>query len=206
MLKLDAVTDAYRLVHSEGDGLSGLVVDRFGDMLVIEFFAAGMFRSARRSWTRCVRTSRTPVLLVRRGARRQAGVVRLPPARAAAAGRHHRARPALPRRAGQQAQDRLLRRPARQPQVAGEFCRGKRVLDLCCNTGGFARLREGAAAAPREVVGVDLDEQAIEMAKQNAEAEQRAGAVRAGRPVRLAARRACRTASGSTWWSSTRPS
>ena len=44
MLKLDAVTDAYRLVHSEADGLSGLVVDRFGDTLVIEFFAAGMFK------------------------------------------------------------------------------------------------------------------------------------------------------------------
>src|SRR5262245_5479629 len=29
-LGLEAVTDAYRLVHSEGDGLSGLVVDRFG--------------------------------------------------------------------------------------------------------------------------------------------------------------------------------
>src|SRR5947209_5765831 len=29
-LRLDGVTDAYRLVHSEGDGLSGLVVDRFG--------------------------------------------------------------------------------------------------------------------------------------------------------------------------------
>src|SRR5258708_3750377 len=43
-LKLDAVADAYRLVHSEGDGLSGLVVDRFGSLLVLEFFAAGMFR------------------------------------------------------------------------------------------------------------------------------------------------------------------
>src|SRR5437016_3153485 len=43
-LNLDAVTDAYRLVHSEGDGLSGLVVDRFGKTLVLEFFAAGMFR------------------------------------------------------------------------------------------------------------------------------------------------------------------
>ena len=46
VLKLDAVTDAYRLVHSEGDGLCGLVVDRFADTLVLEFFAAGMFRSA----------------------------------------------------------------------------------------------------------------------------------------------------------------
>src|SRR5437899_2295632 len=43
-LGLDAVSDAYRLVHSEGDGLSGLVVDRFGPILVLEFFAAGMYR------------------------------------------------------------------------------------------------------------------------------------------------------------------
>ena len=37
-LGLDAITDAYRLVHSEGDQLSGLVVDRFGSTLVLEFF------------------------------------------------------------------------------------------------------------------------------------------------------------------------
>src|SRR5207302_335955 len=43
-LGLDAVSDGYRLVHSEGDGLSGLVVDRFGSTLVLEFFAAGMYR------------------------------------------------------------------------------------------------------------------------------------------------------------------
>src|SRR6478672_2264994 len=34
VLNLDAVSDAYRLVHSEADGLSGLVVDRFGGTLV----------------------------------------------------------------------------------------------------------------------------------------------------------------------------
>ena len=44
LLKLDAVTDAYRLIHSEGDGLSGLVVDRFANTLVIEFFSAGMYK------------------------------------------------------------------------------------------------------------------------------------------------------------------
>src|SRR5438132_1194519 len=43
-LGLDTVTDSYRLVHSEGDGLSGLVVDRFGSTLVLEFFSAGMYR------------------------------------------------------------------------------------------------------------------------------------------------------------------
>src|SRR5437588_5563659 len=43
-LKLEEVTDAYRLVHSEADELSGLVVDRFADTLVMEFFSAGMYR------------------------------------------------------------------------------------------------------------------------------------------------------------------
>src|SRR5438128_1702314 len=43
-LGLDAVTDAYRLVHSEADALSGLIVDRFGSTIVLEFFAAGMYR------------------------------------------------------------------------------------------------------------------------------------------------------------------
>src|SRR5262249_18956405 len=43
-LGLDAAADAYRLVHSEGDGLRGLVVDRFGSTIVLEFFAAGMYR------------------------------------------------------------------------------------------------------------------------------------------------------------------
>ncbi|HHW4682565.1 MAG TPA: RlmI/RlmK family 23S rRNA methyltransferase, partial [Xylella sp.] len=44
MLQLDDVSDAWRVVHSEGDSLSGLVVDRYGELLVVQFFAAGMFR------------------------------------------------------------------------------------------------------------------------------------------------------------------
>ena len=48
VLKLDETSDAWRVVHSEGDGLSGLVVDRYGDLIVVEFFAAGMFRH--REW------------------------------------------------------------------------------------------------------------------------------------------------------------
>jgi len=37
-------TPAYRLVHGEGDGLPGLVVDRFGDVLVVQIGTAGMER------------------------------------------------------------------------------------------------------------------------------------------------------------------
>jgi 23S rRNA (cytosine1962-C5)-methyltransferase len=43
-LRLDAVTDSYRVVHAEGDGLSGLIVDRFGRYLVIELFSLAMYR------------------------------------------------------------------------------------------------------------------------------------------------------------------
>lgn len=37
-----AVTNAYRLIHSEGDGLPGLVVDRYADILVVQIQTAGM--------------------------------------------------------------------------------------------------------------------------------------------------------------------
>ncbi len=32
----------YRLVHAEGDGLPGLIVDRFGDVIVVQMNTAGM--------------------------------------------------------------------------------------------------------------------------------------------------------------------
>ncbi|MDH3591843.1 MAG: class I SAM-dependent rRNA methyltransferase, partial [Planctomycetota bacterium] len=43
-LALPIVTDAYRVVHAEGDGLPGLVVDSFAGHLVAQFSTAGMAR------------------------------------------------------------------------------------------------------------------------------------------------------------------
>lgn len=37
-------TNAYRLINSEGDGLPGLVVDRYADILVVQIHTAGMER------------------------------------------------------------------------------------------------------------------------------------------------------------------
>ncbi len=39
-----AETDAYRLVHGEGDGLPGLVIDRYGAYIVVQCMTAGMSR------------------------------------------------------------------------------------------------------------------------------------------------------------------
>jgi 23S rRNA (cytosine1962-C5)-methyltransferase len=41
-LKLEPATIAYRLINAEADGLPGLVVDKYGDFLVIQFLAFGM--------------------------------------------------------------------------------------------------------------------------------------------------------------------
>ena len=42
--QFDAASDGVRLVHSESDGLPGLIVDRYGDTLVAQFTSAGTER------------------------------------------------------------------------------------------------------------------------------------------------------------------
>ena len=43
-LAADPETTAYRLVHAESDGLPGLVVDRYGDWLAVQFLTLGIER------------------------------------------------------------------------------------------------------------------------------------------------------------------
>ncbi len=49
-----AETDGYRVVHAEGDGLPGLVVDRYGDVLVVQATTAGT-DAARPLWLPALR-------------------------------------------------------------------------------------------------------------------------------------------------------
>jgi 23S rRNA (cytosine1962-C5)-methyltransferase len=168
VLKLDAVTDAYRLVHSEADGLSGLVVDRFGDTVVIEFFAAGMFKQravimealagqfpgARFYWFAEEHVGKQESFDCRPPEPPPPGVIQ-------EHGLKFRVAPGSKHKTGFFLDQRENRK------LLAEFCGGKRVLDLCCNSGGFAVYAKALGGAG-EVVGVDLDEQAIELAKQNA--------------------------------------
>ncbi len=41
-LQIEAVTNAYRLIHAESDGLPGLIVDRYADLLVLQALTAGV--------------------------------------------------------------------------------------------------------------------------------------------------------------------
>jgi 23S rRNA (cytosine1962-C5)-methyltransferase len=51
-----------------------------------------------------------------------------------------------------------------------DFSSGARVLDLCCNSGGFALNAKVAGA--REVVAIDLDEEVLALAEANARLNQ----------------------------------
>jgi 23S rRNA (cytosine1962-C5)-methyltransferase len=171
-LMLDDVTDAYRLVHSEGDGLSGLVIDRFANALVVEYFAAGMFRLREAIHATLMQEFPDSSLywFAEEHVQKQESFdCRSPgtplPCIIHEHGLRFRVAPGSKHKTGFFTDQRDNRR------MLASFCAGKRVLDLCCNTGGFAvsALASGQAA---EVTGVDLDESALELARQNASLNQ----------------------------------
>lgn len=172
LLGLDAVSDAYRLVHSEGDGLSGLVVDRFGSLMVLEFFSAGAYRwrtalqealaghypQARFYWFAEEHVQKQESFDCR-------APEPPPPGTISENGVRFKVAPGSKHKTGFFLDQRDNRRRL------AEFCRGRRVLDLCCNTGGFA-VYAAALGGAADVTGVDLDEQALVLARQNAQLNQ----------------------------------
>lgn len=167
VLGLDRVSDAWRVVHSEGDGLSGLVVDRYGDLLVVEFFAAGMFRH--REWIYAALRQQFPGCRFHSFAdehvqkqesfdfHNSSGTE---PAIISEHGVRFRADPAGAHKTGFFADQRENR------EWLSRQVEGRTVLDLCCNTGGFAVYAAVRGAA--EVLGVDIDQDVIQIAKGNA--------------------------------------
>jgi 23S rRNA (cytosine1962-C5)-methyltransferase len=171
-LGLDAVTNAYRLVHSEGDNLSGLVVDRFAETIILEFFSAGMYRfrdtlqellavhfpESRFYWFAEEHVQKQESFDCREPEPPPPGVI-------TEHGLRFRVAPGSKHKTGFFADQRDNRR------WVADFCAGRRVLDLCCNTGGFAVYAKALGQA-EDVVGVDLDEQAVALARQNANLNQ----------------------------------
>jgi 23S rRNA (cytosine1962-C5)-methyltransferase len=168
LLGLDAVSDSYRLVHSEGDELSGLVVDRFGSTIVVEYFAAGMFkfRNAIQSALESLYPGSRFYWFAEEHVQKQESFdchapEAPPPGVITEHGLRFRVAPGSKHKTGfflDQRDNRL---------TLSEFCKGRRVLDLCCNSGGFAVYARTKGQA-EEVVGVDLDESALALARQNA--------------------------------------
>ena len=162
-------TTGLRLIHSEGDGLSGLIVDLLGGILAIQFTSAGMFRQreviksillnhfpeSRVYWFAEKRIQKQesfdcwdmpspdPVVIEEQGVRFHVEV-----------GSKHKT--------GFFADQRDNRL-----QLAS-LCKDKDVLDICCHTGGFGLYAKVIGQA-RSVTGIDLDDtEALATARANA--------------------------------------
>jgi 23S rRNA (cytosine1962-C5)-methyltransferase len=164
---------ACRLIFSEGDGLSGMTVDRYDQWLVVQFTSLGLAQR-RELLTDILRERLQPhgiVLRTERGIGKLEGLelqdgplwgdVPVDPITIEEDG----LRFLVDLREGQKTGFYLDQRDNRRA-VAG-YAKGRRVLDGFCYTGGFGlhAARAGASA----VVGVDGSEPALALARANAE-------------------------------------
>lgn len=157
----------YRLVHAEADGLPGLVVDRFGTVLVVQSNTAGMARLELLVLEALSDLLRPEAIVLRNDSPARA-LEGLALETSVAAGN-------LDGPIAVHEDGAILRADVVAGQKTGWFfdqrdnrrfiaalARGARVLDLYCFTGGFGvqAVRAGAAA----VVGIDRSEPALALA------------------------------------------
>jgi 23S rRNA (cytosine1962-C5)-methyltransferase len=178
VLKLDAFTNAYRVVNSAGDGLPGLMVDRYADTLSIEVSNLAAWRRLRR-WLKQLHAALGTTQHV---IEVDPELARVEGMRAADVPEYDDPRPETVRitehglryvvnfadghKTGffcDQRENRLR---------WGQWTKGcQSVLDLCSYTGGFS-LAAKLIGGCEEVQAVDLDEKAIEQARVNANLNQ----------------------------------
>ncbi|MEE8467880.1 MAG: class I SAM-dependent rRNA methyltransferase [Planctomycetota bacterium] len=170
VLRLPAVTDAWRLAHAEGDDLPGLIVDHLGPVTVCEYHSLGFYRL--REMIEQVLVELDPQTRV---------VHRVPKSAARAEGfEGDEAEGVVPEDLGPvQITEHGLSFPVHpgRGHKTGWFCdqrdnrqklaalaSGRDVLDLCTNGGGFAL--HAARAGARRVRAVDLDEKVLALASE----------------------------------------
>ncbi len=161
----------YRLVYGESDGLPGLVVDRFGDVLVVQLTTAGMERRRETVVEALVRALRPSGVLLRNDnpIRELEG---LPAYVETAHGevpeavelREHGLRYRVAPRQGQKT-GWYFDQHANRGRLA-RYARGARVLDAFSYIGGFGLAAAGAGA--QAVLCVDASETALEGVRTNA--------------------------------------
>jgi 23S rRNA (cytosine1962-C5)-methyltransferase len=175
-------TDGFRLIHAEGDGLPGLVVDRYGDALAVQLGTIGMKQREALVYE-ALQGTVAPRAIVDRTSAQTAKIERFEPASGVVRGddrlrtlelveRGLRFR--IPLELGQKTgfyfDQRALR--GRVEQLA----HGKRVLDTYAFVGAFALA--AARGGAREVVAVDESALAVEVGAECAAANGLADRVR----------------------------
>ncbi len=167
-----AHTNAYRLIHSDGDGLPGLVVDRYADILVAQVQTAGMDRLRPLLIEPLMQETGAQGLLWRNDsqARRREGLQPEEPAIAAGD---------VPHEVTIRENDVQFHVDLWQGQETGffldqrdkraslrKYAVGKRVLNCFSYTGGFS-VYAALASPETRTTSVDVSAPAIEAARQN---------------------------------------
>jgi len=172
-LGYDDPQGAARLVFSEADGLSGLIVDRYGRHLVVQVTALAMAVRLE-LLVRLLAELAVPRGIVVRTDRKIAQAEAIPPCDGLAWGEPLDAVTTLHENGiryrvelgqGQKTGYYLDQRENRR--AAAGYLAGQRVLDMCCYVGGFA-LAAAKLGPAREVLGIDSSDRALEQARLNA--------------------------------------
>jgi 23S rRNA (cytosine1962-C5)-methyltransferase len=174
LLKLNGPDAGYRVAFSESDFLSGMVADRYGDWLAVQFTALGLAkrREMIADVLRELLNPRGVYLRTEKGIGKLEGIelhdgplwAEPPPADLTIVENGLRVLVNLAE--GQKTGYYLDQRDNRA--AVARLCAGKRVLDAFCYSGGFGLYAAKAGAA--EVLGVDASEPALELARRNAAA------------------------------------
>jgi len=169
----DADTNAYRLVYSESDGLSGLVVDRYGDALSIQIRAKTWephIHAVARWLKERTGASRLHVQVAPdQAARERIDVARFrdieevsdSPLSFKESGFDYEMEPGLWQKTGFYLDQRDNRR-----RVAA-YAQGRRVLSGYCYSGAFEV--HAARAGARSIVGIDVSDAALAQARRHHE-------------------------------------
>jgi 23S rRNA (cytosine1962-C5)-methyltransferase len=165
-------TNSYRLINGDGDGLSGVVVDRFDDVLVVQLLTAGADRM-RATLVDALGELLHPRSIIERShgaVRKQEGLedhVALLAGEAVTStiASEHGIKLKIDLEHGQKTGYFLDQRDNRA--LAGSIASGARVLDAFCYQGGFSLAAVAGGAS--KVVAVDTSARALETARQNLE-------------------------------------
>ncbi|MBT5111318.1 MAG: class I SAM-dependent rRNA methyltransferase [Rhodospirillaceae bacterium] len=164
----------YRLVHAEADGLPGLIVDRYGDTIVLQFNAAGMDR-ARADVLAAVNSVLSPRRCVIRNdspAREREGLTlgveiigeTETPGDGTCEIEENGVRFVTDLQQGQKTGWFFDQRENRR--FVASLSNGRRVLDCYCHSGGFGV--QAAVSGAADVTMVDSSALALDMAMQSA--------------------------------------
>jgi len=165
-------TNMYRLIHAEGDGLPGLVVDRFADILVAQIHTAGMERLRPLLLDALMEETGVRGLLLRNDSqsRRREGLEIEEPAAAAGevpaqvAVRENRLQFLVDPWQGQKTGFFIDQRDKRE--ALRKYARDKRVLNCFSYTGGFS-VYTALTSNKTTVTSVDISAPSIEAARQH---------------------------------------